>query len=201
MARELIEVMSSNASMSVDVHSLHLTDDQFYQLCMDNGDLRFELTSRGELIIMPPTSSMTGWRNSQLHYQVAAWSRSNGTGLTFDSSAGFTLPNGAKRSPDTSWIRRKRWDALTTEEQEAFAPICPDFVVELRSPTDHLSTLQNKMVEYIENGAQLGWLLDPQSKSIHVYRPGQTEEKLDDPETVSADSILPGFVLQVREIW
>ena len=150
---------------------------------------------------MPPTGSMTSWRNSQLHFQVANWSRTDRTGLAFDSSGGFTLPNGAKRSPDTSWIRRERWDLLTLEEQEGFAPICPDFVVELRSPTDQLSTLKEKMLEYIENGAQLGWLLDPQSKSIYIYCPGKPVERLENPETVSGEPVLPGFVLYVREIW
>jgi Uma2 family endonuclease len=187
--------------ITIDVHSVGLTDEQFYKLCQDNRDLRIELTSRGELIIMPPTGSKTGWRNSKLNARIAVWSERDETGITFDSSTGFTLPNGAKRSPDVSWIRIERWEALTEEEQEGFAPICPDFVAELRSTEDRLSTLQDKMKEYIENGARLGWLFDPHTRSLFIYRPGQPVEHLQNPETISGDPELPGFMLNVNEIW
>ena len=202
MTRETIEQVSSmSLPIALDVHSVHLTDDQFYQLCKDNRDLRLELTAQGELIIMPPTGSITGWRNAKINYQLTAWAETNGTGLTFDSSTGFTLPSGAKRSPDAAWIRQERWYLLTEEEREGFAPICPDFVLELRSADDSLSVLQEKMVEYIENGAKLGWLLDPKGKRIYVYWPGQPVECLENPETISGNPVLLGFELKTRDIW
>jgi Uma2 family endonuclease len=197
----LKQAPSASLPIAVDVHSLHLTDEQFYQLCRDNPDLRFELTAQGELIIMPPTGSLTGWRNANINHRLTAWAETDGSGLTFDSSTGFRLPNGAKRSPDAAWIRRDRWDALTEEEKEGFAPICPDFVMELRSPDDSLSSLQDKMTEYIENGAQLGWLLDPKTKRVYVYRPEKPVECLEQPESVSGDPILVGFVLKLKDIW
>ena len=188
-------------SLVINVKSVGLTDRQFYQLCRDNPDLRLELTARKDLILMAPTGSKTGWRNSRLNHRLVSWAEDDGTGLTFDSSTGFTLPNGAKRSPDAAWVRRERWDALTEAEQEEFAPICPDFVLELRSPRDLLSTLQAKMSEYLENGAQLGWLIDPQHRQVFVYRPAQPVECLESPTTVSGDPLLPGFVLNLLEIW
>jgi len=180
---------------------MRLTPEQFALLCQENDDLRFELTAQQELIIMPPTGSETGWRDSRLNSRLEVWAETDGTGLTFGSSTGFTLPNGAIRSPDVSWIQRERWDALTKEQRVGFAPICPDFVVELRSPTDRLSELQEKMQEYIDNGARLGWLIDPSDKHVYVYRPGQPVEAIDDPITLSGESVLPGFVLRVQELW
>jgi len=150
---------------------------------------------------MPPTGSETGWRDSKLNLRLAVWAETEGTGLTFGSSTGFTLPNGAIRSPDASWIRRERWTALTKDQRKGFAPLCPDFVAELRSPTDRLSDLQDKMQEYIDNGTRLGWLIDPIDKRVYVYRPSQSVEMLDDPATLSGDPVLPGFVLAVRELW
>jgi Uma2 family endonuclease len=187
--------------VALDVHSVHLSDEQFYQLCRNNRGLRLELTAEGELIIMPPTGSLTGWRNAKFNYRLTAWAEANGTGLTFDSSTGFTLPNGAKRSPDAAWIKRERWELLTEKEQEGIAPICPDFVAELRSADDSLSTLQDKMVEYIENGAQLGLLFDPKMRRVYLYRPGGAVEVLENPETISCDPILPGFILSLKDIW
>jgi Uma2 family endonuclease len=187
--------------LELNVKSVGLTDEQFFLLCRDNPELRFELTSQKGLIIMPPTGSRTGWRNSKLTYQLVQWAEADGTGLTFDSSTGFTLPNGAKRSPDGAWVRRERWEALSEEEQDRFAPICPDFVIELRSPQDSLSTLQSKMLEYIENGAQLGWLIDPRNRRAYVYRPGQAAEELENPDSLRGDPIMPGFVLNLVEIW
>jgi Uma2 family endonuclease len=187
--------------LELSVKSVGLTDEQFFLLCRDNPDLRFELTAQKGLIIMPPTSSRTGWRNSELNYQLVLWAKADGTGLTFDSSTGFTLPNGAKRSPDGAWVRRERWEALTEEEQDRFAPICPDFVIELRSTQDSLSTLQSKMLEYIENGAQLGWLIDPRNRRVYVYRPGQPVEGLENPDSIKGDPVLAGFVLNLADIW
>ena len=185
----------------LNVGSIGLTDKQFFGLCRDNPELRFELTAKKELIIMPPTGSETGWRNSKLTQRLANWAERDGSGLTFDSSTGFTLPNGAKRSPDASWILHPRWEALGREERQVFAPLCPDFVVELRSSSDALPTLQNKMQEYIENGARLGWLIDPGTRRVHIYRPGEPVEHLEDPATVSGGAVLPGFVLSLPEIW
>ncbi|MEG4229855.1 Uma2 family endonuclease [Microcoleus sp. N9_B2] len=180
--------------------SINLTDEQFFQLCQNNRDYQFERTASGELIIMPPTGSETSKRNIDLSYQLQAWSRQNNLGVAFDSSGGFTLPNGADRSPDASWVKKERWDALTPEQKDSFAPLCPDFVVELRSKTDSLKKLQEKMQEYIDNGARLGWLIDRQNRRVEIYRPGQSVEILQNPATVSGEDVLPGFVLDLAEI-
>ncbi len=190
-----------SAPFKLNVQATKLTEEQFARLCQENRDFRFELTAQQELVIMPPTGSETGWRSGEIFYALTDWAKKDGTGLTFDSSTGFTLPNGAKRSPDASWIKRERWNALTKDQREGFAPLCPDFVVELRSPTDHLSILQEKMQEYIDNGARLGWLIDPRDKRVHVYRPSQLVGLLDNPATLSGDPVLPGFVLHVQELW
>ncbi len=150
---------------------------------------------------MPPAGSETGRRNNKLAVRVGTWAEADGTGVAFDSSAGFILPNGAIRSPDASWVKKERWEALSKNQQEGFAPLCPDFVVELRSPTDRLVDLHSKMQEYIDNGAHLGWLIDPIDKRAYVYRPGQPVESLDNPATLSGDPVLPGFVLPVHELW
>lgn len=178
-----------------------LTDEQFFRLCQDNPDYRFELNAQGELIVMPPTGTETGWRNSRFNQRLANWAEADGAGLAFDSSTGFILPNGAKRSPDAAWVRRDRWRVLTPVQRREFAPLCPDFVLELRSPTDQLSILQEKMQEYIDNGAQLGWLIDPIDKRVFVYRPGQPVGVLDNPTHLNGDPVLPGFVLSVQELW
>ncbi|MBD1824547.1 Uma2 family endonuclease [Cyanobacteria bacterium FACHB-DQ100] len=180
--------------------TLALTDDQFFQLCQDNRDLQFERTALGEIIIMPPTGSESGRRNTKITTQIDNWNEQTQLGEVFDSSSGFTLPNGASYAPDAAWIRRERWEALTPEQQEKFAPICPDVVIELRSRTDSLPKLQAKMREYIENGAKLGWLLDRQNQCVEVYRPGKTTELLQAPKTISADDILPGFTLDLQKI-
>ena len=188
-------------SFEFDFSSVKLSPEQFKQLCADNPELRLELTSTGELIVMPPAGSKSGLRNFNLSSQLARWVEEDDSGVGFDSSAGFTLPNAAIRAPDASWIRRDRWEGLSEEEKEEFAPICPDFVIELRSPTDRLATLQAKMQEYVDNGAQLGWLIDPFERRVYIYRPGREMEVLEDPETVLGDPELPGFVLNVRELW
>lgn len=180
---------------------LDLTDEQFWQLCHDNSDLRFERTATGKLIIMSPTGSTTGERNADLIYQLKAWSRQNNLGKVFDSNTGFTLPNGANRSPDASWVQQERWDALTPVEQERFAPICPDFVVELMSPSDSLEKTRSKMREYMENGARLGWLINRKQLKTEIYRPHQAVEILNNPDTMSGEDVLPGFVLDLSTIW
>lgn len=179
---------------------IDLTEDQFFQLCQDNDDLRFEKTSNGKLIVMSPTGSDTGYRNADLTYQLTAWSRQNKLGKSFDSSAGFRLPNGADRSPDASWIKLERWNTLTPKQQEKFAPICPDFVVELMSPFDSLKKTRDKMKEYRENGAKLGWLINRKDKLVEIYRPNQDVEILQQPTSLSGEDVLPGFVLDLLEI-
>ena len=178
-----------------------LNDEQFSQICSQNPDLRFELTAKGELIIMPPTGSETGSRNATLSGQLWWWNQRSRSGITFDSSTGFCLPNEAKRSPDASWVRRERWQSLTPEERRKFAPICPDFVVELLSPTDDLETTRAKMQEYLENGALLGWLIDPDRRRVEIYRCDRDVEILENPTTVLGEEILPGFVLDLSEIF
>lgn len=179
----------------------NMTEEEFFAFCMLNKDINLELTSEGDLIIMPPTGGKTGNRNSELNASLVVWARKDGTGQCFDSSTMFSLPNGAKRSPDFSWVTNERWDALSEQEQEQFPPLCPDFVVELRSPSDSLKRLQKKMEEYVENGAQLGWLLDPSDRKVYVYRPGAEVEVLEDLETVSGEPLLRGFTLDVRALW
>ena len=179
----------------------HVTPEQFEQLCSEYDELRLELTSTGELIVMPPTGSLTGARNLELASQLRVWSKMDNTGVAFNCIAGFTLPNGAIRSPDASWITREKWDSLTDEQKDSFAPICPDFVVELRSKSDRLTVLFNKMTEYIENGASLGWLIDPSKHRVYVYRPHEEVIVLDNPDTVSGEPLLPGFILQTAGVW
>jgi Uma2 family endonuclease len=180
--------------------TIDLTDEQFYQLCRNNPDIRFEQTAKGELIIMPPTGGETGNRNFSLSGQLWFWVEEDGTGLGFDSSTAFKLPNGATRAPDAAWVRRDRWEALTAQEKERFPPIAPDFVVELRSRTDTLEDVQQKMQEYIANGVRLGWLLNPQDHQVEIYRPGKPVEVLLAPATLSGEEVLPGFVLVLKNL-
>ncbi|NEQ47310.1 MAG: Uma2 family endonuclease [Leptolyngbya sp. SIOISBB] len=178
-----------------------MTVAEFYSFCQANRDLRIERTADGEVIIMPPAFSDTGNRNLKIAQQLANWADQDGTGETFDSSTGFTLPNGATRSPDAAWIRLERWNALTEAEKASFAPICPDFVVELKSSSDALSRLKAKMAEYLDNGTLLGFLIDRQQRQVHIYRPGQESEVLENPDGVSGDPEMPGFLLQMARIW
>lgn len=178
-----------------------MTDAQFYEFCRLNRDLRIERTAEGEVVIMSPAFSDTGNRNFNLAVQLGIWAEQDGNGIGFDSSAGFTLPNGATRSPDAAWIRRDRWDALSESQKASFAPICPDFVIELRSASDSLSTLQNKMQEYIDNGATLGWLIDRKQQRVYIYCPSVPVEILDRPATVSGEPTLPGFALTMSKVW
>ena len=187
--------------LTPDLTSLRLTAAQFEQVCRDNPDLRLELTSTGGLIIMPPAGSKTGKRNFNLTGQFMVWVEKDGTGIGFDSSTGFTLPDGAVLSPDVSWVRREKWDALAEDDQERFAHVCPDFVIELRSRWNTLKEQQQKMQEYLNNGTQLGWLIDPRERRVYIYRIGEEVELLSDSATVSAEPILRGFVLHLAELW
>jgi len=180
---------------------IELTEDQFQEFCSLNGDLRIERTAEGEVVVMPPAGTRSGGREGKLGYQLYAWAERDGTGEAFGPSAGFRLPNGAIRAPDASWVPKTRLAQFRPEELEAFAHLCPDFVAEIRSPSDRLSDLKKKMQEYMANGARLGWLIDPYSRRVYVYRPNEPVVELDNPETVSGDPILPGFVLDLRPIW
>jgi Uma2 family endonuclease len=181
--------------------AIELTDEQFYKLCRNNPDLKFERNVHGELIIMPPTGGETGRRNTNLIIDVGIWNRKMQLGQVFDSSTCFKLPNGSDRSPDVSWIRQDRWDALAPEQKEKFPPICPDFVIELMSPSDTLKTVQTKMQEYLDNVLQLGWLLNRKDREVEIYRQNRTIEKLQSPMSLSGETILPGFVLDLASVW
>ena len=181
--------------------AIELTEEQFEQFCAQNADIRIELTAEGVIEVMPPTKGDTGIKDADIVIQLGTWAKENGHGSVFGSSAGFTLLNGAVRSPDASWVLKSRLTSLTDEQKDSFIPICPDFVVELRSSSDRLSVVQAKMDEYMANGARLGWLLDPLQRQSHIYRPGAHPEILDNLETLSADPELPGFTLDLKPIW
>ena len=185
----------------LNVRALEMTEDQLARLSSDNGDLRLELTAERELIIMPPVASEGGLQEHELALQVGIWAKQDGTGQVFSPNAGFTLPNGAVRAPDVSWIPLSRWEALSDADRRGFAKICPDFVVELRSASDGLAEVQRKMEEYMGNGSRLGLLIDSQTRRVHIYRPGQPVDILEEPAAVSADPVLPGFTLDLSAIW
>ena len=190
-----------NTPFELNLDNINLTNEQFFQLCLNNSDLRFERTASGILIIMPPRDSITSERNSELTYQITAWNRKYKLGKSFDSSGGFKLPNAAERSPDASLVKLERWYSLTEEEQERFAPLCPDFVVELMSPSDTLEKTRAKMKEYMENGAALGWVINRKQKQVEIYRLNEKVEILESPQSVSGEDVLPGFILDLEEIW
>jgi Uma2 family endonuclease len=200
----LTEEQVSEDFLILNVEKVGLTDEQFVELCSDNRELVFELTAQKELIIMTPPKPGTGRRNAILSTDLENWARQHQTGVTFAANTVFTLANGAKRGPDASWVRRERWD-IYTEQQEKIAPFCPDFVAELMSPSDQrpvrFRMLQAKMKEWVANGVQLGWMIDPFKKKVYVYRPGRPVQTLDNPDTISGDPILPGFVFKVSAIW
>jgi len=178
-----------------------MTDEQFWLLCQRNRDLKFERTITGEIIIMAPTGTDAGSINLEVAGQLWAWSRQHRQlGRAFDSSTGFKLPNGADRSPDAAWVSREKLTALTLQQKRGFAPVCPDFVVELKSPSDDMGILRTKMEEYLANGAQLGWLLNPDAQQAEIYRPGQAVES-SAGTTLSGEAVLPGFVLDLRAVW
>jgi Uma2 family endonuclease len=181
--------------------NLRLTHEQFERLCQNNPDRSFELTRDGELEIMPPTGGESSNKESDLITDLNIWNRQSRLGKTFSSSGAFILPNGAERSPDAAWVEQSRWEALTSEQRKKFPPLAPDFVIELRSETDSLTKLQQKMAEYLDNGVRLGWLLDPQQRQVEIYRLGRDVEILADPETLSGEDVLPGFSLDLRSIF
>jgi Uma2 family endonuclease len=200
-----LQIQTELMPMTVDISSLmtlpQMSDEQFYEFCHRNANLRIERNPNGEVIVMPPAFSDTGNRNFKIALQLGIWAEQDGTGEGFDSSAGFTLPNGAMRAPDAAWIRLDRWNALTDKQKASFAPICPDFVVELRSANDTLKSLQTKMQEYIENGARLGLLIDRQTRTVYCYRADGSVAVLNQPEQVICDPELPGLTLQMAKIW
>jgi len=201
MAQKLTQIDDAYIPPELIGVTQRVTPEQFEELCRKYSKLRLELTSTGELIVMPPTGAETGRSNAHLTYQLMAWTEKDATGVCFGNTAGFTLPNGAIRSPDASWIKREKWDSLTNQQKKRFGPWCPDFVVELRSPSDRLSELRDKMAEYMETGASLGWLIDPSKRQVYVYRPDEEVVILDNPETVSGEPLLPGFKLNLTELW
>lgn len=178
-----------------------LTVEAFMALCVANPDAKLERTASGELVIMPPTGGETGRRNLNIAMQLGFWNQQTGLGVAFDSSTMFQLPTGALRSPDAAWVQLSRWEALTPEEREGFCPLCPDFVIELRSPSDSLQSLRNKMTEYIANGTQLGWLIDPKTKKVDIYRPNASPEILNTPKMVAGESVLPDFLLNLSPVF
>jgi Uma2 family endonuclease len=197
-----LHIQTETTPMTISLPTIApMTPEEFYAFCLANRDLRIERTATGDVVIMPPAFSDTGHRNFNLAVQLGLWAEKDQTGLGFDSSTGFTLPNGATRSPDAAWIRLERWNQLTEPEKASFAPICPDFVIELQSASDTLSGLQAKMQEYIDNGALLGWLIDRKNRAVHVYRPNQAPQILKNTDQVSADPELPGFSLLMGKIW
>ena len=177
-----------------------LTDEQFYQLCQNNPDIKIERDAKGKLIVMPPTGGESGKRNADLTADLVIWNRQTKLGIVFDSSTGFTLPNGAKRSPDASWLPIERWNALTPQQRKRFLPLCPDFVIELMSETDVLEEAQEKMNEYFSTGLRLGWLIDPKNKRVEIYRQGRDVEIIQSPTTLSGEDVLPGFALDLNQI-
>jgi Uma2 family endonuclease len=185
-----------------DSIALQVTPEQFEVLAIANQDLQLERTAQGELIVNPPTGGESGKRNFRISGQLGNWVEENEElGEGFDSSTGFTLPNGAIRSPDVSWVSRERWESLTPEQKKGFVPLCPDFVIELRSESDSLATLQAKMREYLDNGTRLGWLIDPRNRQVEIYRPVTEVERLVNPIELSGEEVLPGFILTLKRVW
>ena len=174
---------------------------QFYEICQANPDLKLERTAEGNLVIMSPTGGETGRKNASLIIQIGLWNEQTQLGVVFDSSTGFSLPNGADRSPDVAWLEKSRWESLSQQQRETFIPLCPDFVIELLSPSDHLKTTQTKLQEYIENGCQLGWLINQKKKTVEIYRPEKKTEFLKAPSSLSGEDVLSGFTLDLNKIW
>ena len=192
--------MSNRTILNVP-STLKMTEDAFYDLCQANPDLRLEQTATGTLMIMPPIGGEGSKREANLTLDLGLWNRQAQLGVVFSPSAGFRLPNGAARSPDAAWITRERWEALTSQQRSKFPPLAPDFVIELRSASDALRPLQEKMQEYQDNGVHLGWLINPQARQVEIYRLGQAVEVLNDPQTLSGEAVLPGFVLDLSTLF
>lgn len=174
--------------------------ESFEDVVAMNPELRIEQTANGEVVFLSPTGGESGFRNAEIITQVTLWAKSHG-GYAFDSSTLFCFPNGAKRSPDASWISAERWQTLPADQRKAYPPLSPDFVIELRSESDRLVDLQEKMEEYIKNGVRLGWLIDPLLKQVHIYKPGESPEVRHAPESLTEETCLPGFLLDLRQIW
>jgi len=189
--------MITSAPIVLNLKNVDLSDEQFYQLCLDNQNWQLERTVKGELVIMSPVGGISGNREADLITDLNLWNRQTQLGRVFSSSTIFRLPEGGDRSPDAAWVANERWESLTPEAQEKFPPICPDFVIELRSRTDSLSQLQEKMQEYLNSGLRLGWLINPQAQQVEIYRPNQTVEIVELPVSLSGEDILPGFVLNL----
>ncbi len=181
--------------------STTLSEQQFFELCQANPDIKIERNARGALIFMPPTGGETGKRNAKVTSRFVVWNEDTGLGEVFDSSTGFKLPNGANRSPDVAWVKQERWEALPPELREKFPPIAPDFVLELMSPSDNLETAQAKMQEYLENGVRLGWLINRQKRQVEIYRPDSPTQTLDAPKQLFGREVLPGFTLNLNVVW
>lgn len=180
---------------------IQLTDEQFYQLCQENQDVQLERNAKGEIIVMHPSGGETSRSNSALNLQVGIWNEQTQLGEVFDSNGGFSLPKGGDRAPDLAWVKKERWDSLTPEQKEKFLPLCPDFLIELLSPSDSLKKTQEKMQEYLDNGLRLGWLINRKTQQVEIYRQGQDVEILQSPATLSGEDILPGFILNMQKIW
>ncbi|MCS6782415.1 MAG: Uma2 family endonuclease [Gloeomargarita sp. SKYG98] len=180
--------------------TLRWTESEFGEWVKANPDWRWELTADGQLCVMPPTGGETGNYEAGLMTEIELWNRRSGLGKTFSSSTGFRLPNGAIRSPDVAWIPKEKWDRLTPEQRRGFAPVCPDFVVELLSPSDDKSLVQAKLQEYLDNGARLGWLVDPQTRTVTIYRPQQPPQTVDFAQPLTGDDVLPGLVIDLRRL-
>ena len=189
-------------SLTISIDSvIDLSDEQFFQLCRKNSDLRFERNVQGDITIMAPAGSETSARNSDINADLVFWNRRTKLGIVFDSSGGFKPLNGCDRSPDASWVLMERWEALTSEQRSRFAPICPDFVMELMSPSDNLKVTQAKMQEYQDNGARLGWLINRKDREVEVYWIGKPKEVLQNPSSLSGEDVLPEFILSLAGIW
>lgn len=188
-------------TLKLDFHGARLTEEQFEELCRNNPDLKFEISAEGELVIVPPTSPESSWKNADIAADIVLWSRRDATGVVFESNALFTFPNGAKRSPDVSWMPREKWDNLNSSEKRKFSHVVPDFVLELLSPSDDLSETQAKMEEYMENGVWLGWLIDPDNRKVYIYRANGDREVLENPTLLSGEDVLRGLELDITRIW
>ncbi len=187
--------------LTLNLKQFVATSDEFFDLCQANPTLQMERTAAGEVIIMSPAGSKTSARNAGITGQLWLWNEETRLGISFDSSGGFHLPNGADRSPDAAWVIQERWNELTEWQQQRFAPLCPDFVVELRSSSDRIQDVRDKMQEYIDNGARLGWLIDPETRTVEIYELGEEVETLYNPERIAGDPVLPGFILDMKRVW
>jgi Uma2 family endonuclease len=196
-----MELLVNEAFLPATLTAPAMTDGEFADFCAEHPGLFFEMTAEGDLIVMPPTGSRSSARNMELSRQLGNWARADGRGIATDSSGGFVLPNGARRSPDSAWTLKSEIEKLSPESREGYGRLCPDFVIELRSQSDRLRTLQDKMREYIENGAKLGWLIDPEARAVEIYRLGRDPERVENPESVRAEGAVDGFVLDLRTVW